>query len=77
MPSACLLYGANGFVGEAAARLAAASGLRPILAGRHAAPIERLAAELGLECRVFSLDEPGAIDRGLQGVAAVLHCAGP
>lgn len=77
MPSPFLLYGANGYAGEAAARLAAASGLRPILAGRHTAPIERLAAELGCECRVFSLDEPRAIDRGLQGVAAVLHCAGP
>lgn len=77
MPSTFLLYGANGFVGQVAARLAVETGLRPILAGRHAAPIERLAAELGVECRVFGLDEPGAIDRALQQVAVVLYCAGP
>ena len=43
MPSTFLLYGANGFVGEAAARQAVQSGLRPILAGRDAAKIECLA----------------------------------
>ena len=31
-----LLYGATGFVGEAIARAAVASGLRPILGGRNA-----------------------------------------
>lgn len=77
MPSSLLIYGANGYVGEAAARLAVQSGLRPILAGRDAAKIEPLAAELGVESRVFGMGEPGAIDRGLQNVGVVLHCAGP
>jgi short subunit dehydrogenase-like uncharacterized protein len=72
-----LLYGATGFVGDAAARLAVRSGLRPILAGRDAARLERLAAELGLEHRVFSLDDSEAMDQVLATVPLVLHCAGP
>jgi len=77
MSSGFLLYGANGYVGEAAARQAVQSGLRPILAGRDAARIEALAAELGVESRIFGLAEAGAIDRGLENIRVVLHCAGP
>lgn len=66
-----MIYGANGYTGELAARHAVEVGERPILAGRSAAVAE-LAAELGLEHRIFGLD---AID--LTGVDAVLHCAGP
>jgi short subunit dehydrogenase-like uncharacterized protein len=36
MSSTFLLYGATGFVGEATARLAIQSGLKPVLAGRDA-----------------------------------------
>ena len=57
MRSGFLLYGANGFVGEAIARQAVAEGLRPILAGRNAPAIRALAAELGVEARPFSLDD--------------------
>ena len=72
-----LVYGANGYTGALVARLAASRGERPVVAGRNAAEVERLAKELGLDHRVFSLDEPAAVDRGLEGMAAVLHCAGP
>ena len=72
-----LLYGANGYTGNLVARLSVERGLRPILAGRNAASVERLARELGLTFRVFALDDHDAIDKGLEGVAAVLHCAGP
>jgi saccharopine dehydrogenase (NAD+, L-lysine-forming) len=54
-----------------------AAGERPVLAGRSAESVGRLAAELGLDQRVFALDEPAAVDRGLAGMKAVLHCAGP
>jgi short subunit dehydrogenase-like uncharacterized protein len=77
MAPSWLLYGANGYTGELVARRAAAAGLRPVLAGRRAEPVARLAAELGLEHRAFALDDPLAVDRGLAGMAAVLHCAGP
>jgi short subunit dehydrogenase-like uncharacterized protein len=77
MSSAFLLYGATGFVGDAIARLAIAYGLRPILAGRDAVKLEKLAAELGVECRVFDLRDPHKIEQALKDVAVVLHCAGP
>jgi short subunit dehydrogenase-like uncharacterized protein len=72
-----LVYGAAGYTGELIARRCAERGLRPVLAGRTAGPLERLAAELGLPHRVFALDDGAAVRRGLAGVAAVLHCAGP
>jgi short subunit dehydrogenase-like uncharacterized protein len=74
---ALLVYGATGYTGELVARRAAERGLRPILAGRAASSLERLADQLGLPHRVFPLDEADAVDAGLDGVGAVLHCAGP
>ena len=67
-----MIYGANGYTGELTAREAVRRGERPILAGRNAAAIEPLARELGCEARVFDLAAPQ-----LDGVEAVLHCAGP
>jgi short subunit dehydrogenase-like uncharacterized protein len=72
-----MIYGATGFVGEHAARVAAQSGMWPIVAGRDATKLARLAAELGLESRVFNLEDSGAVDRGMKDVAVVLNCAGP
>jgi short subunit dehydrogenase-like uncharacterized protein len=72
-----LLYGANGYTGELVARLAAARGHRPILAGRRADAVCALSDELGLERRLFSLDVPARIDEALAGMDVVLHCAGP
>jgi short subunit dehydrogenase-like uncharacterized protein len=48
-----------------------------VLAGRNAAAVDALARELGLDSRAFSLDDPEAAKRGIEGMAAVLHCAGP
>lgn len=72
-----LLYGATGYTGELTARTAVARGRKPMLAGRNRAALLPLARELGLELRSFGLDDPKAIDAGLAGMAAVLHCAGP
>jgi len=72
-----LLYGANGYTGELVARLAAARGHRPILAGRTADAVCALSDELGLERRLFSLDAPARIDEALAGMSLVLLCAGP
>jgi short subunit dehydrogenase-like uncharacterized protein len=77
MPSAFLLYGATGFVGEAIARLALEYNLEPILAGRDAVRIEKLAAELVVKYRIFDLLDPHKIEEGLKDIAVVLHCAGP
>jgi short subunit dehydrogenase-like uncharacterized protein len=64
-------------VGDAIARLAVKEGLDPIVAGRDAYKIAAQAAELGVDCRVFSLDDTLAIDQALEDVDVVLHCAGP
>ncbi|MDH5492116.1 MAG: NAD(P)H-binding protein, partial [Myxococcales bacterium] len=72
-----LLYGANGYTGALIAEEAVRRGLRPILAGRRAEAVRPLAARLGLEVRVFSLDSVEEIARGLEGVGAVCLAAGP
>jgi short subunit dehydrogenase-like uncharacterized protein len=72
-----LIYGANGYTGGLIARLAVERGLRPLLAGRDAAGVGALARELGLEHRVFPLDDRASLETALAGVEAVLHCAGP
>ena len=72
-----LIYGANGYTGSLIARTAINQGLRPILAARNAVAVERLGRELGLEYRVFDLDDPVILEKRFQGLSAVLHCAGP
>ena len=67
-----MIYGANGYTGELVAREAVRRGQKPVLAGRSAERIEPLARELGCRYRVFDVTRPE-----LEGVAAVLHCAGP
>ena len=72
-----MIYGANGYTGELMAREAVRRGLKPILAGRNQESISALAADLGLDNRVFSLDDAQAALRGVEGCKLVLHCAGP
>ncbi len=72
-----MIYGANGYTGRLAARVAKARGFAPILAGRNAEHIEVFARELGFEARIFDLADPEVVARNLNGVAVVLHCAGP
>lgn len=72
-----ILYGANGYTGALCARRAVESGLSPILAGRRREPVEALAEELGLEARIFALDEAQKLRAAVADTAAVLHCAGP
>jgi short subunit dehydrogenase-like uncharacterized protein len=54
-----MIYGANGYTGHLVAAEARRRGLNPVLAGRRAGPIEKLAAELGLPMKVFDLDDAG------------------
>jgi len=75
--SKLLIYGANGYTGKLIAREAAKRGLKPLLAGRNRDDIDALTAELGLTRRVFELNNPAEVARNLEGVAIVLHCAGP
>ena len=72
-----IIYGANGYTGTLMAREAVRRGLHPILAGRNKGAVSALAAELGLESRVFDLEDPQATLKGVEGCKLVLHCAGP
>jgi short subunit dehydrogenase-like uncharacterized protein len=72
-----MIYGANGYTGRLVAAEAVRRGLRPVLAGRNREAVESLAAELGLEARVFDLANAGIVAARLDGMKLVLHCAGP
>ena len=72
-----MIYGANGYTGQLVAVEATRRGLNPVLAGRRAGPIERLAAELNLPARVFDLGDAAAAAAALAGMAIVANCAGP
>lgn len=72
-----MIYGANGYTGRLTAEEAVRRGLSPVLAGRNETDIAELAGRLGLQYRIFSLDEPGAVRSAISGMRLVLHCAGP
>jgi short subunit dehydrogenase-like uncharacterized protein len=72
-----MIYGANGYTGMLTAREAVRRGMRPVLAGRNAQEVGSLAEELGLESRVFSLQDPSAVLDSISDLKLVLHCAGP
>jgi short subunit dehydrogenase-like uncharacterized protein len=77
MSAKLLVYGATGFVGEHIARTAVGAGLPIILAGRDAAKLELIAAEVRAERRAFGLADAAATAEALKGAAVVLNCAGP
>jgi short subunit dehydrogenase-like uncharacterized protein len=72
-----MIYGANGYTGRLIAAEAVRQGLKPILAGRHRNEIDVLARELKCASRVFALDDATKVAAQLEGVAAVVNCAGP
>lgn len=72
-----MIYGATGYTGRMTAERASAAGTPLILAGRNEAALVTLAANLGVEYRVFALEDIAVIDRSLGGVGVLLNCAGP
>jgi short subunit dehydrogenase-like uncharacterized protein len=72
-----MIYGANGYSGHLVAAEARRRGLNPVLAGRRAGPIEKLAAELGLPMKVFDLDDAPVAAAAIADTAVVANCAGP
>lgn len=75
--AAWMLYGANGYTGEIIAKEAKARGMTPVLAARRADAVRPIAESLGLTWKAFPLDDPAAVAKELDGMTAVLHCAGP
>lgn len=77
MSNQWMIYGANGYTGDLIARRATAEGLTPVLAGRTESKIAPLAKELGLDYRIFPLDDAESIAAQVKNFALVLHAAGP
>ncbi len=72
-----MIYGATGYTGQLCVEHAVETGLRPVIAGRSEASTSKIATPLGLEFRAFDLADPSRIAKALDGIDAVLHCAGP
>ena len=72
-----LVYGAYGYTGELVLRRAREQGVAVVAGGRDAARTEAAARTHGFAARSASLDDRAALDRLLDGVRVVLHCAGP
>jgi len=72
-----VLYGATGYTGQRLAHEAVKRGHSPLLAGRDAAKLERLASELKLDWKAVPLDDSKGLRTLLDGHGAVLHAAGP
>lgn len=72
-----LLYGAYGYTGQLIARMAAAQGLKPVLAGRRAEPLAALAETLDLPYKAVDLTDAAGLAAALADQPLVLHCAGP
>jgi len=77
MSAKVLLYGATGYVGKLIAEFAKKDSLDIILAGRNQDSVSAQAKKLGLEFRVFGLDNRAAIEQGIADVSVVINCAGP
>ncbi|MBV8657391.1 MAG: saccharopine dehydrogenase NADP-binding domain-containing protein [Burkholderiales bacterium] len=71
-----LIYGAAGYTGRLIAMRAAKLGFNPILAGRGE-NVRALANSLGLQARIFDLNDTAATAAALKDITLVLNCAGP
>ncbi len=72
-----LLYGATGFTGTLLAEYAVEQGMQPVLAGRSEEKLQSLATRLGLEYRVFGLDNLTNLNENIRDFDLVFHAAGP
>jgi len=72
-----LVYGAYGYTGRLVVARLVDLGHRPIVAGRDESQTREIARDFGLEHRIFGLEIPSPLDACLEGVSAVIHCAGP
>lgn len=75
--SGLLIYGATGYTGSLIAERAVERGLAPLLAGRNADRLRRLADRLSSPWRAFDLSDPVRVREGLRGARVVLNVAGP
>lgn len=74
-----MIYGAAGYTGQMAAGNSKALGLDFVIAGRlqDEDKLAVLAAELGIEYRLFAVDDLALSSRALDNIGVLLNCAGP
>jgi short subunit dehydrogenase-like uncharacterized protein len=74
-----MVYGAAGYTGRMAATNAWNAGVELVLAGRvqDEAKFIALASELGVEYRLFAVDDLAAAQAALSDIGVLLNCAGP
>lgn len=76
MKNKVLIYGAMGYMGQLFSRIAQPSGLPIVLAARDEKLLDQ-AKKLGLDARIFSLDNPKEIEQHLIDIKVVVNLAGP
>jgi len=78
---ALLIYGSYGYTGDLVVERTLDEGMTDdvdvVLGGRSPGKLEEQAVAYDLPSRAFTLDHPSAIERRLDGIDAVLNCAGP
>jgi len=72
-----LIYGAYGYTGRLIVEQLLARDIKPVIAGRKADRIEKVAEKYGLDFHVFDLSDPKALHDFLSAGRLVIHCAGP
>jgi short subunit dehydrogenase-like uncharacterized protein len=78
MPGRIVLFGATGYTGEGTARALVARGAKPVLAGRSAERLERLADDLGgAETRIADVTRPESVRALVQDRDVLVSTVGP
>jgi short subunit dehydrogenase-like uncharacterized protein len=74
-----MIYGAAGYTGQMVAANARNAGVEVVIAGREQdkAKFTAFAAELGVEYRLFAVDDLAAAQAALHDIGVLLNCAGP
>lgn len=72
-----LVYGATGYTGKLLAAEAARRGIDVVLGGRDRGRLEGVAKQYGFDARAVALADAKGLRDALEGVACVLHVAGP
>lgn len=77
MAAKLLIYGAAGYTGKLISMRARQAGLDFEVAGRNEVKIAPLARALGVPFRIVDVGNAAALRAALEGMTAVLNCAGP
>ncbi|MCA1440387.1 NAD(P)H-binding protein [Ensifer sp. IC4062] len=73
---AVAVFGAAGHTGCFVVSELLRRGIAPIAVARDVAKLTEF-ADLGIEVRGASTDDPGSLDQAFRGAAAIINCAGP